>query len=376
MAIANDIIFLALRNAGVTGVGQTPAAEDANDSFVILNAMIGQWNLERRVMANPVTCPTFPDLTTNLAFWDPYLHLLLTAMAVRLREIYSLAPVELDVKIAADAIQKFQAINAQQIAPPHPGVPTTCLQIIWLALRMAGRINDQQLVTDTSKDVDDAMSQLVGMIAQWQKKRWLVYVEQTVSVPTSTGAQSYTIGPGQDFDCARPDHVTAAYIRINGGSPPNLVDIPLEVIESQEDWSQITVKTLETMPYAVWYESTWPTGLLHFWPVPPASMYGLFVVVKAPLPTYASTADVMNLPPEYQDAVVANLACRIMALNGQTPPAFLMGLSRMTLDTLRNANAQIATLAVPAPLGRLRTDLSLVGRGLGRAFILGQGAVL
>src|SRR5215472_587741 len=199
MAIANDILFLALRNAGVNGVGQTPLAEDINDGLVVLNAMIGEWNLERKVQANPVVCPVFPNLTSNVAFWDPYIHLLLTAMSVRLRQIYNLAPAELDVQIAAAAIKAFQAINAQQIAPLLPGTPTTVLGVIYLALRMAGRITDDQLVTAASKDVDDAFQLFVGMVAQWQKKRFLVYVQQEVSVPASTGAQYYTIGPGQDF---------------------------------------------------------------------------------------------------------------------------------------------------------------------------------
>src|SRR6516165_10650859 len=154
MAIANNVIFLALRNAGVNGVGQTPLADDVNDAFTILNAQIGQWSLERKVMVNATALPQFPDLTTDEPFWDPYLHVLLTSLAVRLRQVYALPPLELDVQMAMAAIKAFQAINQQQIAPIYAlTTPTTAEPIIYLALRTAGRLNDTQSVASTSKDV-------------------------------------------------------------------------------------------------------------------------------------------------------------------------------------------------------------------------------
>jgi len=42
-----DLIKLALKNAGVVGVGQTPAAEDINDAAQTLNMMISQWGRRR-----------------------------------------------------------------------------------------------------------------------------------------------------------------------------------------------------------------------------------------------------------------------------------------------------------------------------------------
>src|SRR5580765_9011990 len=104
MTIANDIIFLSLRNGSINGIGQTPMPDDVNDSFKILNAMIHEWNLERMVKVNRITLPVFPDLTTDVSFWSPYEHVLLTTMAVRLRQIYGLPAVDLDVQLAALAL--------------------------------------------------------------------------------------------------------------------------------------------------------------------------------------------------------------------------------------------------------------------------------
>jgi hypothetical protein len=66
MTIANDIIFLSLRNSGVNGVGQTPMPDDVNDAFKVMNAWINELNLERRVAGNTIILPTFPDLVTDV----------------------------------------------------------------------------------------------------------------------------------------------------------------------------------------------------------------------------------------------------------------------------------------------------------------------
>jgi hypothetical protein len=225
-------------------------------------------------------------------------------------------------------------------------------------------------------DLTTGLDLLRALIAQWQKKRWLVYVEQTVEVAASTGAMSYSIGPGCDFDVqGRPDHIARAFIRIIPGMPPNLVDIPVEVLDSREDYAMISVKALETMPATVYYESGYPTGQVYFWPVPPTGMYGLFLVVKVPLPNYISIDNPLNVPDEYIDALLWTMCVRMQMAYGLQARPDQVAAAAMAINTLRQANAQIPQLAVPVPR-RLRNDLSLVGAGLGRAFILDQGAVL
>jgi hypothetical protein len=519
MTIANDIIFLSLRNAGVVGVGQTPLADDTNDAFTILNAWIAELNLERTVQVNRVVLPTFPDLTTDVPFWDNFEHVLLTSMAVRLRQIYSLPPIDLDVKLALSALQAFnainlqqiaapsiaaddgtgygiiflalraagrvkddqgvsqtsqdvtdaqslmnemldewqqmrtvkvipgtlpvitdltaplalttgvrsaivlnlavrlrdafgaevsktladraamtleliQAINQQQIAPLVPGIPETVEQAIFLALRLAGRITDQQSVSQTSKDVNDAFALLVMMLAQWQRKRWLIWNEQEVSL-TSTGAYSYSIGPGQDFDTPRPDKIHAAWVRLNSGTfgaqlaallpfplgeqaSPYPVDLPLQIIEAKEDWARITIKDLGSIPAAVFYDSAFPVGQLYFWPVPIAAQYQMHLIVKASLPVYVSITDPMGLPPEYVDALVNSLACRIVVASGGQISPFLLGQTRASMETIRLANSQIGQLGMPAALlGRRGSDASSwAGAGLNQAWTVSGPSVL
>jgi hypothetical protein len=398
MTIANNIVSLSLRNAGVTGVGQVPLPADTADAFTILNAWINEINLERVNKANRITVPTFPDMTTDVPFWTPYEHVLLTSMAVRLRQIYALPAVDLDVKLAVSALDAFNSINQQQVAPLYPGVPETVQQAIFLALRMAGRISDTQSVADGSKDVYDAFALLVMMLAQWQRRRWLIWNEQEAAV-VSTGANYYTIGPRQDFNVARPDKIHAAWVRLGPGfgnhgamleealpfplgarpalPTPNLVDIPLAIIEAKEDWAGITIKDLKSIPSAVFYDSSFPIGRMYFWPVPPAATYEMHIVVKASLPVYAALNDALDLPPEYLDAVVNNLACRIVVASGGQISPFLLGQAKASLETIKMANSQIPLLSMPPFLCGNRGDVSSwIGRGLDRAWTVGSEAVL
>lgn len=50
MTTARDFVTLALREAGVTGVGQTPLAEDINDCFTLLTRMLAMWRKKRWIV--------------------------------------------------------------------------------------------------------------------------------------------------------------------------------------------------------------------------------------------------------------------------------------------------------------------------------------
>lgn len=500
MTIAGDIINLALRNGGISGVGQAPTSADTADALIILNDMINQWQLQRTVMVIPTTLPTFPDLTTNVSFWTGKENVLLTTLAVRLRSAYMLPPDELMNSLATTALQLFQsnnrqfqpavgaaandgtgnglvflalraagrvndqqnvllasqdmtdgqmlltemlsewqlqrsvmvipgtfpvitnftsavtlttglasaivlnlavrmrdafglpdnkgqeeraaaalafvqANNQQQVAPLHAGVPATAIQVIFLALRAAGRITDKQSVSDSSADVDAAFSLLVDMIAQWQRRRWLVPNEIDVSV-VSTGAASYTIGPAGDFVTPRPDRIESAFARYLATSP-NPIDFPLSIIQSREDYNKITLKSWASFPQAAFYDSAWPVGALYVWPLPSAGLYEIHISLKASLGVYSSTASALGLPPEYNEALITNLALRICALNGVNPTQGLADQARAARQGLRMANFQPSVLDMPLDLrGRRLGGLGMIGIGGSSTSILDLQALI
>lgn len=221
---------------------------------------------------------------------------------------------------------------------------TTVSDILLQSLKKAGVVGVGQ--SALSEDYNDALADMQDMLAQWQRKRWLVW-NLTDSYITSTGAQSYTIGTGQDFNIARPDRIESAFLRQTVNSVPNRVDYMLTILESREDYNRITLKTLQSQSFCIFYDSAYPVGNIFPWPVPQANTYEVHISVKTPLTLFSTFSEVINMPAEYIPALKWNLAVRLrVAYQLPIDPA-LVALAKDSLNLIRNANTQIPSLQMP-----------------------------
>lgn len=185
------------------------------------------------------------------------------------------------------------------------------------------------------------------MVSQWRRKRWLVYHLLDVFV-VSTGAHSYTIGPGGDFNVARPDRLEDGnFFRQINATTPNQVDYPLRLLNAREEYNRIALKSMGTWPDSIFYDSAYPLGNIFVWPVPQAGLYEIHLAIKADLPQYASYASDLALPEEYQAAIYYNLICRLRAAYRLPPDEMFVALAKEALNVLRGANTQIPTMRLP-----------------------------
>jgi len=233
---------------------------------------------------------------------------------------------------------------------------TTMGDLVNEALKESGRIGVGQ--TPLAEDFNGGWMRLQWMLQQWERKRWLVYHLETKLV-VSTGATSYTVGPGGSVDTGvgsvRPDKIESAFVRQLAQSPGNNIDWPLTLLQSMEDYNRIVLKGLVSFPGNAFYDPAWPLGNLYAWPVPTASIYSIGITIKAQLPvSFLNQAVVFTLPYEYYAAVLYNLALRLRPKYGigTYPGDPLPGLVRDSLAVLRGANAAIARLHVPRDLMR------------------------
>lgn len=228
---------------------------------------------------------------------------------------------------------------------------TTGQDICTQSLKKAGILGAG--VEADGEDISDALRDLNDMIAQWNRQRYLVYRLESLSF-TSTGAQSYTIGPASNFVTSpRPDRIESAFIR-QLNSSPNFVDSPLQLIEARETYSRIALKTLGSYPQFLWYDPEFPVGKLYPWPVPQATIYALHVQIKMVLAeiTEANLAVNIDLPGEYFAALKFNLARRLRSAYRLPADAELNALAQDALAVIRGANAQIPRLNIPPELNR------------------------
>jgi hypothetical protein len=250
---------------------------------------------------------------------------------------------------------------------------TTALDLISQAQRAIGVLGVGQ--TMLAEDINDGFSCLKQMIAQWQKRRWIVPSLRDIYMPGNSQV-SNTIGVGGYFPVPRPDKIQAAYVRLNStnspsafpdfngdfnndfnndpDSPPttatsSTVDYQLSQLFSFEDYSRIKLKGLNSFPYAFFYDAAYPKGNLFVWPIPSA-IYEVHVIIKSSLQVFENLNDEILLPGEYEEAIYLNLAIRLAVQYQTSASKELVALAKVALNTIKNANAQVPELGMPRDL--------------------------
>lgn len=225
----------------------------------------------------------------------------------------------------------------------------TARDIITLALQDAG-VTGQGL-TPSATDINNGLTRLNDMIAQWQVMRTLVWH----LVPTDrvmSGATSYTVGPGAQFDIAyRPNGLEGARITQNSPGPPNDVGWPLEPVMSMEAYNRIRMQHLGSFPRYFFYDSGWPLGSIYFWPLP-SSLYTGRIITKEVLQSFPNLSTNFDMPPEYRRAIRFNLQDEFLSAYKLPPDEFLSARAAGALNVIRNANVQITPLNLPPELVR------------------------
>ena len=154
---------------------------------------------------------------------------------------------------------------------------TTAGDLCTNALLDSGVIGNGQV--PEASDINTAFRLMNGILSQWNRKRWMVCTSTPTWSFVSTGAISYTVGPGGNFNTPRPDRLEDGnFLRQLNTNTGNAVDYPMALLPAREDYNRIRLKSMGTWPDTVFYDSQYPIGNVFFWPVPQASIYELHIL--------------------------------------------------------------------------------------------------
>lgn len=233
---------------------------------------------------------------------------------------------------------------------------TTARQIVYDAFKICGVLGIGQ--TLPAEDITFGYNFLQEMLSQWQRKRWLIW-HLVDTAFTANGSTYYTVGSGGNYNITpRPDKIEKAYfVNLEVPAASLQSSYPLDLLQSYEDYADITLKNLSTWPTAAFYDSAYPTAKLYIWPVPTSGQYSVHILTKAILSQFTNLSDTLVIPPEYVPAMKWNLAKRLLYTypRAQTDAVQLQGIMSMASDSLnviRMANAQIGRLKAPRGLVR------------------------
>jgi len=266
------------------------------------------------------------------------------------RIAYRLPPDDDIEKLAEQTLLTLQEANLQDSNLRMPKkIGATVGDLINLALEDSGVFGAKR--QPSYQDTQDALWRLNMTLAQWMRRRWLVYHLVDV-VAACDGSTYYTVGPGQDFDVTRPAQIASCFIRQVVSTNPTPIDWPLTPIMSYEEYSQIALKTLQAAPSEYYfYDSGWPTGKLYPWPLP-NSQYELHIQIMEVLQTFTSIDTAVNLPPEYELALHDQLVLDTVTAYGGEPSAIQVGKAKASLNTIRKVNFQVGRLSMPAGINK------------------------
>lgn len=207
---------------------------------------------------------------------------------------------------------------------------TTALDLITGAAKLLGVVfKSETLDADES---NDGLVALNDMLDGWSNDDLLTYAYTLESFPL-TGALSYTMGVGGDFNTARPINIVDALVRIG------TIDYPLKIISQEEYQLDIAFKSLTSpIPKFLTYDNGYPLGTIKMYAVAIAGGT-LFLQSNKPLSNISSLASVVSLPPGWNRAIKNNLAIELAAQYGVDVPDSVIKNAAMSLGDIKRSTS-------------------------------------
>lgn len=160
-----------------------------------------------------------------------------------------------------------------------------------------------------AEDMAAAVDELNVMLKGWQNKEWMLWAVTGGSL-TLTTAASYTLDP------VRPLQINSARLRRNG------IDMPMERMTRQA-YDSLPNKASQGTPTQFYYDRQREAALLYVWPVlAAANGETIEFTYERELEDISSANDTLDLPGEWWEAAIYNLAARLMETTptgGQSP---------------------------------------------------------
>ncbi len=194
--------------------------------------------------------------------------------------------------------------------------------------------------TPDPEDINIAFEVLNDLIDSDSNDPMLVYNEANEVFAFIANKQTYTIGPGGDFDTTRPVNIDRAYWR----AEPNEVDNKIDIYDYYQ-YSQIPAKNIPgSIPLVLWYNSDAPTSTISFWPIPNNSNYKFVLWSQKVVTTFPTLNTTINLPQGYNEYLKTNLAVNLCTVFEREPSDVLVGRAKRSREYLENTNTNIPSI--------------------------------
>jgi len=224
----------------------------------------------------------------------------------------------------------------------------TGLDLISSAMRLIGALASGE--TPTAAEANDGLSCLNDMLDSWQAERLMIFTISIQEFPLVPGQQVYTMGPGGNFNTARPAKIERMSI-VSLQNPTQPLELPITMY-TDRDWQHVPVKVgiTSTLPLNVYDDGAYPLRNLSFWVIPNI-VNNVRIYSWNALNNFPDLVTDITFPPAYKEAIRYNLAARLIAeMPGeyaQITVQAVIGLATESLARVRIMNLPTIQAFVP-----------------------------
>ncbi len=245
-------------------------------------------------------------------------------------------------------------------------MPTTLADLLKPMLRMAG-ITVLPGTTPNSDQYGELIPMVNRMLASHGLNGHLIYTSSIDAYSLVSGQKTYTIGPGGDFNAARPTFIKGATVLF----PTSPVLRRELILLDDAQWRAVAIQDVPgAPPYEMYYDGGMSaTGRANIYLrfQPPAG-YSLELYTWTQLPTFAATTDSVILPPGYEEFITYHGALRTVGLYplesrlDGAQRAELQNLAALSLSRIVSLNSNSPALLYSDKVSRGQGDW-VDGRG-------------
>lgn len=190
----------------------------------------------------------------------------------------------------------------------------------------------------TADEVSDALDSFNVLISSWAADGLLTIGQTQENFVLTNGTRTYTIGTGLTFDTARPFTIKSGYIRDLSNQDHPLSTVSRQVYDDKPDKNTLGVPSILFYDPGATQQAN-RAGTIKLYPVPNAN-YTLFISSEKPLSMATGTSDVITFPPEYDRAIIYNLAIELAADWGRPISPTVVSIAAEAKAILENLNSQ------------------------------------
>lgn len=199
--------------------------------------------------------------------------------------------------------------------------------------------------TMTAEDGADALSALNALLDQWGADNLQIYTVTRTTFTITASTQNYAVGTGAVVNVVRP--VFIEHIRFQDTSVSPTMEYPLATL-TEDQWAGIAQKTITSpFPNAYYYNPTYPTGTISFWPVPTSATLQGVLYAPTAVSEFAALTTTVSLPPGYRYMLITNLALQLAPDYDRQPSPALVEAARDSMATVKRANVRTMLMSMP-----------------------------